>query len=1112
MNRLILFIGFVSCMLFSCNEKKDKLLISIPPDHSQISFANNLTENDTFNIIEYLYFYNGAGVSIGDINNDGLPDVYLVSNQQSNKLYLNKGALKFEDITSKAGVASLGNWKTGTTMADVNGDGWLDIYVCGVGNYKNFNTRNQLFINNGDLTFSERADEYGIAFKGFSTQAAFFDYDRDGDLDMYLLNHSVHSVRSYGKASLRHESDSLAGDRLYRNELIPEGQPRFTEVTKEAGIYSSPIGYGLGLGIGDVNSDGFPDIYVSNDFHENDYLYINRHDGTFNEISHKAFAHTSRFSMGNDIADVNNDLKLDIMSSDMLPRDEAIIKTSAGEDPYEIYQFKLKYGYHHQVSRNALQINQGIIDGVPFFTDMAPLAGVEATDWSWSPMFADLDGDGLKDLVITNGILRRPNNLDYINFISADSVQKRVSSSNRSVKNLIAEMPEGKVSNYFFRNTGGIAFVDESSGWLDNAPGISNGLASGDLDNDGDPDLVINNINKPATILKNQAVEKGAKFLSVKLFNYDKGNSWGIGSEVKVYSGNLAQMQSLNPSRGWCSSSDYKLVFGLGDSGTVDSIVVKWPNGKQQRLNNVNKSSLEIKYDSTKRNISERSPNQPLLFKRELPFKHREDEFNAFNRENLMPHMATKEGPPIAVADINGDGLEDFFVGGGKGQSGETFFQQANGEFVKSNQKALLADSLAEDVAAEWFDADEDGDSDLIVVSGGQEVMEKSDRITPRLYRNNGKGTLTRDQAFPKIYLNASCVKPFDYDNDGDVDIFIGSDVMPLLYGMAPQNYLLVNQGKGNFLMDPGWLGQSNFDNATRIRPGMVKDAVWMNVNNDNLTDLVLVGEWMPITILLQQNDHTFLNSTNEFGLGQSRGWWNCVTAGDVDNDGDTDIIAGNLGLNSRLKASAEKPLKMILGDFDSNGSSDHILLYYNGDKSYPFSSRDQLVRQLPHLKKKFLKYDAYKNVTLNDIVSEQERKRSAELTVDMLTSACFLNEGTRFVRHDLPREAQVSAVHALMLADINDDKNPDIILAGNFSASQPEYGAYDAGIGSILLGNGHGEFKPFPHEDSGFVVLGEARGIAGIKRPSAKKSILVSRNNDSILLYEENKNSKPVQ
>ena len=1097
-------------LLTDCNNPKNstKLFSTITSEESGLDFQNDIRETPEFNIIEYLYFYNGGGAAIGDINNDGLLDVYLSRNQGPNELYLNEGNFKFKNVTNRAGVAGEGNWKTGVAMADINSDGLLDIFVCGVGGYKNFDGFNQVFINQGDQTFKESAKELGLYFQGFSTHVAFLDYDLDGDLDIYLLNHSVHSVRSYGDVSLRQSGSELAGDKLYENQYFPSGKTFFVDVAEKAGIYNSHIGYGLGVGISDINKDGWPDIYVSNDFQENDYLYLNKKNGTFRQVTEESFGHTSRFSMGNDIADINNDGLADIVTLDMLPQDESVIKTSAGEDTYEIYKFKLTYNFNPQTSRNCLQLNCSVTDTSVVFSDIAMLSGLGATDWSWAPLIADFDLDGFKDIFITNGIMRRPNNLDYINYISDQEVQTSLDTIDQKDLKIIDMMPGGKVSNYLFKNNGDLTFRDISIESGISTLSLSNGAAYGDLDNDGDLDLVINVLDDKALLYRNNANElDSTSFVKVRL----KGpaqNRFGIGAKVVAYSGKNEIYQEAYYSRGFCSSVEPSILFGT-KSKTIDSILVIWPDSKSTVIRNPTPNSIiEVEQANPNQSSEIFNREQTLLIpidKKNLPeFVHHENAYSAFSLETLIPHALTNQGPPMAVGDINGDKLEDVYLGGSKNYPGQIFLQSKNGTWKEGWRFNLLS----EVTGAVFIDVDNDTDLDLVTVSGGQEEFT-AQALMPKLYLNNGKGEFKYiGGSFGSVLINASCIKAMDYDADGDTDLFIGASVMPGLYGMSPVSYLLDNSGNNFFSPNQKWLGNTQFDNPTKIRPGMVKDAVWSKVNDDNLIDLILVGEWMPITILIQQSDHTFKNQTSEFNLSLTRGWWNSIVAHDFDNDGDDDWVVGNLGHCSRLRATPNKPVKMYLGDFDSNGGSDHILVYFNGEKSYPFTSRDQLVKQLPGLKRKFLKYKDYRDVNLEDIITPVQKGNSAVMQVEMLESVFLENTDGKIKLRRLPVEAQVAPVMAICAEDVNQDGFTDLILGGNLSEVQPELGPYDSSYGLVILGDGKNNWRTLPGHKSGLIVKGEVRSIRKINGPEGSPQYLFTVNNRPIVGYK-NRNAK---
>jgi enediyne biosynthesis protein E4 len=1100
-NRVIVLIALL--LLSACKPRNNgdhHLFTLLPPSTTHVNFVNRLTETSQANIIEYLYFNNGAGVAAGDINNDGLVDLFFTSNQGPNKLYLNKGNLKFEDITDAAGVAGTGSWKTGVTMADVNGDGLLDIYVCEVGDYKSFHGKNQLFINQGNLRFKEEAHECGLDFEGFSTQAAFFDYDMDGDLDMYLLNHSVHTSRSYGGVSLRNDFDARAGDRLFRNDLV-NGKHVFHDVTRESGIYSSQIGYGLGVNICDINNDGFPDIYISNDFHENDYLYINNSNGTFTESLTGMMAHTSRSSMGNDVDDFNNDGLLDIMVLDMMPDNEKIRKQSGGEDDYELFKMKRDYGYNYQYARNTLQLNLG--GGM--FSEIGLLAGVYSTDWSWSPLFCDVDNDGWKDLFITNGIYRRANDLDYVKFLTGGSrISVQKDNSTFTDRELYEKMPLHPNVNYIYRNNKDLTFTNMAAEWGFNIKSFSNGSTYADLDNDGDLDLIVNNINSNAYIYRNNA-EKLLKnhYLSVVLKG--KGlNINGIGARITIYCNGSKQVSEQFPVRGFLSSTTGVLHFGLGNSTKIDTLTVRWPDMSEQTLKDVPADrliTLDIMNAGPRLRINDNAGAEKLLFTPSiipgLDFTHVEDSYTDFTREHLIPHSLSAEGPPIAKADVNGDGLDDIFIGGAKGEGSEILVQQKDGSFRRLEVPAFNERHYADDIDAQFLDADGDGKPDLYIVRGGNEIPAGNPMLSDLLLINSGNGRFSKSQkgSLPVMSHNGSCVRACDFDNDGDQDLFVGSRSVPGAYGLSPEQYLLENDGHGHFKNVTDSLAPG-LKNA-----GMVTDACWVDYDNDGDQDLIVTGEWMKVMVFRNDGGH-FTDVTAQAGLNETSGWWNCIRAADIDGDGDMDLIAGNLGRNSMLKASVKEPVEMYLNDFDNNGSVDQVICSFENGVSYPVASLDELTEQITGLDKKFRHYSDFGGKTAEDIFGKTIIAQSGLKKAVLFESCIFRNNGNgTFKIEKLPVEAQFSPVRDIIVNDFNNDGIQDIVLTGNDYQVRPSLGRYDASYGWFLPGKADGSFRAMMPAESGLTIKGDSRRIMCIEI-HGKPYLAASVNNGKLQIF----------
>ncbi|MBN8684576.1 MAG: VCBS repeat-containing protein [Chitinophagales bacterium] len=1080
----------LSLLLAACSgdvpAAADKQFTLLDAKSTGVDFRNDLPYNDSLNCYLFRNFYNGGGVGIGDMNNDGLPDLFFCGNLSSNKLYLNRGNFKFEDITEKAGLSTKGVWTAGVALADINGDGLLDIYACKSGPPGGARRSNELFLNQGNdaqgvPNFKEAAAEWGLQFTGLSTHAAFFDYDHDGDLDCYLLNNSIRSIGGYDyRPGQRDKPDPDGGNRLLRNELA-QGRPVFTDVTQQAGIYSSAIGFGLGVTVGDYDRDGWQDLYISNDFFERDYLYRNRGDGSFEEVLTRAMTETGKGAMGADMADLDNDGFPEIFVTEMTAPDERRYKTKAIFDDWNTYNLMRNTGYHRQFGRNVLQHNRG--DGT--FAELGRQAGVWATDWSWGALLADFDNDGRKDIFVANGIGKDLLDQDYLNFYSDPSAVGKLLKENpgAGIRKLIDAMPSEPVANYCYRNEGDLQFSNQAAAWGLDQPSFSNGSAYGDLDNDGDLDLVVNNANMPCFLYRN---ESKAKWLKINISG-EGFNKFGLGARVTVQAGGVQQYAESAPMRGFESCVEPRLHFGLGQAAVAEWVEVVFPSGKVWRAENVAANQiLQVSENAAQPGVATKAQASTAFLQakiQELPFRHQESDFSDFNREPLLFQMYSNLGPALAVADVNADGQEDVFLGGAAGQASVLLLGQSGGKFSPSTQVAFAADKAAEDVTAAFFDADGDGDADLYVGSGSNEFEPGDAALQDRLYLNDGRGRFSRfAEALPgNKPFATSCVRPADFDADGDTDLFVGMRLVPGHYGRPAFSFLLKNDGKAHFqVVPPAMVGLKS---AT--------DAQWVNLNGDQYPDLAVVSEWEPLRIYLNENGQ--LREQKTSGLENTHGWWNALQAADLDGDGDVDFIAGNHGLNSRFRAAAEKPLQLYVHDFDANGIDETILCQYQGDKSYPVHQRADLVRQLPILKKKYLKSTDYQGQTMTDIFTPAQLAQALVLKAEQLQSCIFRNMGNgRFRVEPLPAAAQRTPVYAIALADMNGDGLKDLLLGGNQERCKPETGVYLATQGQVFLADGKGGFGVKPQSMG---VEGEIRAF-GI----CKYGVLVGGNNSVLV------------
>ncbi len=1116
-----LIVGFVLILLLSCskdeqvkkselvvNENSQELFSALGIDDTGLIFKNNLKESTTMNWLYYEYFYNGAGVAVADFNNDGLQDVYFISNLSTNKLFLNTGGLQFKNVSVRANAQGKKGFHTGVTIVDINNDGLKDIYLLNSGRFETDEPlRNELLINMGvnDKNvpiFKEKAKEYGLDLPHHSTQASFFDYDKDGDLDMFLINHNIddYPIEDITKV-MKNKSDKI-GEKLYRND-----NGKYTDITEEAGIISNNIGFGLGVAIGDVNNDGWPDVYTSNDYYEKDHLYLNNQDGTFRETSLKSFNHMPTFSMGNDIADINNDGLLDIISLDMMAEDNYGQKASMSAMNPENFQSIKNLGLHNQYMYNALQLNNGVIQNtsVPVFSEISQLASMSATDWSWAPLLFDMNNDGYRDVFISNGIKRDIRNNDFLIY-SEKKYQESLNNSAVSLDDYVADlldnMPVRKKKNHFYLNGKDLTFSKID---MEHPATFSNGAAYADFDNDGDLDIIVNNVDDFPILYRNNQV--GNSFVSIRL----KGtieNKDAIGARVELTTNEQTLIAENYFTRGYQSAMAVPIHFGLDDAKKVKSLKVIWPDGKSQSIFDVDvNKEITISYEPTE-NMKVNSSKNEFQFKNITKsvgnlVKHTENTFDDFKRESLLPHKMSEEGPALAVGDVNLDGLDDFYIGGAKGFTGKLYIQDTNGKFQVSNLALFTKEKAYEDVDASFFDADSDGDLDLYVVSGSNEYELESIYYQDRLYLNEN-GIFTKAiKPFKNVpAVSGSIVKPYDFDQDGDVDLFVGGRQAPGRYPFSGTSLLLRNDSNKEGIQ----FTRIESENLNEF--GMVTDAKWADIDGDKIKDLVVVGEWMPVKILKNKKG-VFSDITNKAGLSEETGWWFSVDAADYDNDGDIDLIAGNLGLNSKYKASLEEPFEIYTKDFDKTGTLDIVLGYHQEGKLFPLRGRQCSSEQMPFLKNKFKNYHEFASAELVQVYGEENMKTALHYKATSFATSYFENNGDgTFKIRQLPIEAQITSVTKIMSEDINQDGNLDVLLFGNIYGFEVETPRQDAGYGLYLEGDGTGGFNPKVSYKSGLYVQGAVTDVKRIRLKDDVKAIVITKNNDYLQFVKiENQN-----